>query len=1034
MIRFFAGHPTAANLLMGVLLLVGLFVLPSMKRETMPTVEQYEVQVSVAYPGASALEIEDSICQLLEEATDGITFTSERRCDARDNVGTMVLEMLEAGNMPQFVDDVKTAVDSIDEFPEESEDPVVEELGRVTGVVNIAVLADLPLPQLNAIAEDYKQRLLRLPEVSIVRISGFSDHQLKIEVSEQSLRQYGLSVTEMANIIGQQSLEMPAGTVEGNKRDYQLRVTEARRTVDELTDLVVLRGDGGTEVRLGQIATVHDGFELEENKVEFDGRRAAILEINKNKIDDSLRVLDSITAFVDAENQRLPEGIELVLTQDQTSIVRDRLMLMVTNAWQGLILVAATLYLFFSGRYTLWVTMGLPVSFLGSFALITAMGVSINMISLVGLLIAIGILMDDAIVISESIASCSRSGMKPLEAVVEGTKRVTRGVLSSFFTTVMVFGGLMFIEGDMGQVLKVMPMVLIAVLLVSLVEAFLILPSHLLHSLHHQSSTPLWKQRFEVRFERWREAVGQLADTCIRYRYSVVGGVLALFLVSAALLPSGVVKFRGFPDLDGDILQARIIMPQGTPLAEMERVVQRQVRGLEEAAALLSEGESEPLIRHVKIAYGVNADAFENGPHIATLSVDLLSAEDRNTAIDELRDTWRDTVGSVPGAIAILYKEPTLGPAGRAISFRLKGDELTTLMSASEQLKRWLNGYEGVIDVLDDLRPGKPQFKVRMREGAFATGIDVRTVANQLRAAYQGVDVDEIQFDGEGYEVQVRLDEASRSSLAVFDNITIVHPQTGQAVPLISIATIESTREYARVQRIDGRRTVSVFGDVLGQQANASEIVADIKQRLLPQLKESYPGIDVTVEGETKNSAVTGKSIARALLIGAIAIYLLLSLQFRSYVEPLIVMVAIPLAFIGVIWGHLIMGLEMSMPSMMGLVSLAGIVVNDSILLVEFVKLRVREGMSVHDAASQASRDRFRAIFLTSLTTVAGLLPLLFETSLQAQILVPLVTSIIFGISVSTLLILFLLPALYGILEDFGLAQAGQEAPATATA
>lgn len=1020
MIRFFVSHPTAANLLMAALLISGLVVLPTMQRETMPEIEKFEVQVLVAYPGASASEVEDSICLPLEDATDGISFTDERRCEAQDNRGLMVLKMLEAGDMGQFVDDVKAAVDGIDDLPAQSEIPVVEELGRTSPVVSVAISADLPLPQLNQLAEQYKQQLLQLDDIPVVRISGFSDHQLKIEISDHSLRQYGISVSELAGIIDQQAIDMPVGNVETPERDYQVRFTEERRTVEELAELVVIRGERGAEVRLGDIARIRDGFEVAEEKIEFDGRRAALLEISKNDIDDSLRVLEVVQDFVERENRRLPAGMELVLTQDQASIVSDRLQMLVTNAWQGLILVAATLYLFFSARYTFWVVMGLPVSFLGSFVLISAMGVTLNMISLVGLLIAIGILMDDAIVISESIASEYRSGRSALDAAVIGCKRVARGVISSFATTVMVFGGLLFLEGDMGQVLKVMPMVLIAVLLVSLLEAFLLLPAHLHHALAKNETVPLWKQRFSERFEGWREGVGSLAERAVRYRYGFVGAVLALFLLSVSLLPAGIVKFRGFPDMDGDILQARILMPQGTSLAATEQLVELQLQNLDRVAEVLSEQEESPLVRHVSVNYGVNADAFERGPHVATISVDLLPAERRKTTIDELRNAWRESVGDVPGAIAILYKEPALGPAGRPIFFRLAGNEFTELAAASQALQTWLRGYEGVIDVVDDLRPGKPQLKVRLREGAFASGLDASTVAMQLRAAYQGIEIDEVQFGGETYEIQLRMDKTSRGLLSRFDEFAIVHPQTKQAVPLIAIADIESARDYARIQRVDGLRTVSVYGDVLSQFANSGEVIADTEANFLPSLRESYPGLRISIEGETKNSKITGQSIGQALLLGAIAIYLLLSLQFRSYVEPVIVMLAIPLAFIGVIWGHLLMGLELSMPSMMGMVSLAGIVVNDSILLVEFVKLRAREGMSIHDAASQASRDRFRAIFLTSLTTVAGLLPLLFETSLQAQILVPLVTSIAFGISVSTLLILFVLPALYGILEDFG--------------
>ncbi|WP_413665525.1 efflux RND transporter permease subunit [Microbulbifer sp. CNSA002] len=1027
MIRFFAIHPTAANLLMVGLMLAGFFVLPTMKRETMPEIDKFEVQVSVFYPGAATAEVEDSICLPLEEATDGIPFIDERRCEAADNLGVMKLKMQEAGDMGQFLADIESAVDAIDSLPAESERPVIEELGRTQPVVSVALSADLPLIQLNQLAEHYRRELLRHPLVPIVKISGFSDHQLQVEISDYNLRQYGLSVADLAAIIDKQAIDMPAGKVTAPDREYQVRFTEKRRTAAELEELIVVKGMDGAEVRLGDIATIHDSFEKEEDKITFDGQRAALLVVQKNSVDDSLRVLEAVREFVQAENAHLPEEMRLILTQDSASIVADRLRMIITNAWQGLILVALTLYLFFSGRYVFWVVMGLPVSFLGAFAVITALGISINMISLVGLLIAIGILMDDAIVLSESVATEYRDGRTPLQAVVIGTKRVARGVISSFFTTVIVFSGLAFIKGDMGQVLKVLPIVLISVLVVSLIEAFLILPAHLHHALSYKENPSAWKVAFAQRFELWREYVGRVADKAMEYRYAFVGGVVGLFFVTVSLLPAGLVKFQGFPTLEGDLLQARILMPQGTSLVEMEKLVAYQKKALYLAAGNLSGKEVAPLIEHISVTYGVNGDAFESGAHVATINVDLLAAEVRHTSISELRRAWSKAAGDIPGAIAILYKEPSPGPAGRAIYLRLAGLDIDQLKGISIRLQNWLRSYEGVVNVLDDLRPGKPQLTVQMREGVYASGIDASVVATQLRAAYQGTEIDEVQYQGETYEIRVRMDEPSRSALSRFDELVIIHPETRQRVPLMAIADIEMHRDYARIQRINGERVVTVFADVFTERANASEILLDTQQNFFAPLEQEFPDLRVTMKGEIENSLITGLSMGKALLIGAIGIYLLLSLQFRSYTEPVIVMMAIPLALIGVVWGHIIMGQNITMPSMMGFVSLTGIVVNDSILLVEFVKLRVRKGMDFHTAASQASRDRFRAIFLTSLTTVAGLLPLMFETSLQAQILIPLVTSIVFGISSSTVLILLVLPALYGILKDFGLTERIQE-------
>jgi len=1022
MIGFFAGHKTAANILMLALIAIGFAAIPSLKMETFPEVKKYEVRVSVAYPGAAPSDVEEGICVPLERATDGISFLDEKRCEAKDNFGVMTLKMLEEGTMVQFIEDVKSAVDGVDNFPTEIEEPVVKELGRIDPVVDVAISGDLPRPALKELAEDLRRRAQRDVGIPLVEIKGFSDRQLRVELSMHMLEQYGLSILEVADRIKRQGVDLPAGIIEAEAQEIQLRFTDLRRTVDQLGALVMVSGVAGGEVLLRDIATITDTFEKEEDKVTFNGRPAAILAISKNKSDDSLKVLAAVKEFVKRERARLPAAITLSLTGDRASIVQERIDLLSSNGFMGIVLVALALFLFFSLRYTFWVAMGLPVSFLASFALISAMGMSINMISMVALLVAIGILMDDAIVIAENIASERHKGKSPIKAVIDGTKKVTRGVLSSFATTVMIFASLLLMKGDLGQIMRVLPIVLISVLTVSLIEAFLILPRHLLHALEKGADKN--KFAFQLKFDAWFEGVRQkmfgVAIKVVRRRYAFVGGIVALFMVSVSMLVGGVLKFQSFPDLDGDIVEARILMVPGTALGQLEGVVQRALGALEQSNEFLSQDEDGELVKNVRVIYNQHIDAFEVGPHLATIVVDLLSAETRNGTIAELTNDWRARVGKLPGVLSVQYRQPQIGPAGRAIHIRLQGEDLKQLSLASNDLKAWLHGYDGVVDILDDLRPGRPLMQMKLKEGAYALGIDAQTIAGQVRAGFQGVIAKEIQRGDETYEIRVSLDKKSRSSLGDFDKFSVVHPKTGAAIPLTSLASIDEERSYSRIHRINNIRTVSVFADVDSERINAAEVVKDIRKKLLPKFAMQYPSISVALEGEAKNNAVTMGSLQRGFMLGLFGVFLLLSFQFRSYLEPIVVMVAIPLAFIGVIWGHLIMGINLTMPSMVGAVSLAGIVVNDSILLVEFTKARVREGMLLHDAAAAASRDRFRAIFLTSFTTVAGMLPLLLETSMQAQVLIPIVVSIAFGISMSTVLVLLFLPALYSIFEDFG--------------
>ena len=1029
MIRYFAKHPTAANLLMVLLMALGVAALPSLKRETFPDFSADAVQATIPYPGATAEEVEEAICQRIEDAVDGLTDLKEVRCESREGVATATIEMVKGGSMDRFLTNVKTEIDAIDSFPEIAEDPVIEQINLTDQVISIAITGPMSEPDLKEYAEQVKDRLTRLSEVSQVDVQGFSERQIRIALDALALRQYGLSVADIAAVVERQSIDLPSGTVETNERDVLVRFADRRQSPLGFSDLVVLGGDTGAELRLGQIATITDRFEADEDRVLFNGQRAAILEVTKTKQQDTLTVMQAVEAFVADEQARAPPAVSFTLTRDTASIVEDRLTMLTDNGIVGLVLVFLALWLFFSIRFSFWVAMGLPVSFLGTFFAMTLIGMSINMLTMVALLIAIGLLMDDAIVIAENIATNVSEGKPPLAAAVDGTSQVAIGVASSFMTSVCVFTPLAFLEGDIGQVLRVVPVVLIATLSVSLIEAFLILPHHMLHALTHEGHRSRFRDWFDTRFARVRETVlGPVVDTAVRWRYLTVGLVLMAFLVSVSMMAGGVLKFRAFPDLDGDVIEARLLLPQGTPLTQTEQAVEQLTEALSrvDAAFAPRQPDGRPLVRNVLIQYGRNADAFESGAHLATVTADLLQAEIRDARVDDVLNLWRDETGTVPDAVALSFKEPQIGPAGLPIEIRLQGDDLEALKASSLELQAWLARYAGVQDLQDDLRPGKPEMQLHLREGALAMGLDASTIASQLRAAYQGQTATEIQVGSESFEIDVQLSEGGQDSLADLDYFSVTLPDGSQA-PLPTVAIIETGRGYARIQRIEGRRTVTIRGEVDSLVANVNEIIADTAAQFLPELQARYPTVSIALEGQAAEQDETGGSMLRGFMMGLLGIFLLLSFQFRSYVEPVIVMIAIPMALIGVIWGHLIMGLDLSMPSMMGMASLSGIVVNDSILLVTFVKRNAARGLALVDAARQASRDRFRPVLLTSVTTIAGLLPLLFERSLQAQVLVPLVTSIAFGLMASTVLILIVVPSAYAVLHDFGLSTVARD-------
>jgi len=1017
MIRFFAEHSTAANLLMIFFLVLGAVTLPTLQRETFPDFSADKVQITVVYPGATAEDVEDAICRRIEDAVDGVSYVREVNSEAKEGVGSVTVEMQPGGDMASFMMDIKTVVDSIADFPDKVEAPVVTELNRTDGVVSIAVTGPMDVTDLKNYCEDLKDRLKYLAGVSLVTVNGFSERQIRIEIPAAILMQYGISLDDIATIISRQSVNLPAGSIETKDQEILLRFTDERKTPMAFEDLVVYASENGAEIYLGDIARIRDQFELAEDKFMFNGQRGGLLAISKTKVEDTLTVYDKVAEFVKYEQEIAPAGVQLTMTKDTSSIIK--------NGLQGLLLVFLTLWLFFNLRLSFWVTAGLPVSFFGTFFFMSLIGYSVNMITMVGLLIALGLLMDDAIVLSENVASHLSRGKSALSAVIEGVGEVKNGVFASFITTICVFGPLAFLEGNMGKVLKVMPVVLIVVLVVSLIEAFLILPNHLAHSLAHYD--PGKKRQFRHRFDgvidSLRENVlGPVVDLAVRWRYLTVGISVATIIISVGMFAAGYLKYKAFPDIDGDVVVAHVLLPQGTPLERTEELVSRLTEAIDDVNSEFAPRQpgGQDLVKNVSTQFNVNTEASESGAHVATVSVDLLSAEIRNARIDDVINRWRQLTGELPDVISLKFGEYSLGPAGRTIDIRLSGKDLQQLKAASLELQDWLAQFEGVFDLSDDLRPGKLEINARMREGAKGLGLDAESLASQLRSAFYGRTASEIQVGRESYEIDVRMRDEDRNSLADLRYFHVTLPD-GKQAPLEAVAELTDNRGYGRIATVDGMRTVTVQGDVDPRITNTSQIIKAFHRSFMPEFQKKYPRIFISVEGETKESAETGLSMARGFLIGLVGIFILLSFQFRSYIEPVVVMVAIPLALIGVIWGHIFMGLNLSMPGLLGAASLAGIVVNDSILLVEFIKLHVGKGVSVAEAACRASRERFRAVLLTSLTTIAGLLPLLSEKSPQAQVLIPLAVSIVFGMMASTVLVLIVVPSFYSILDDLGL-------------
>lgn len=1036
MIRFFAGHPTIANLLMILFLAAGLFVGPSLLRETFPRATQNQVEVSVPYPGARPEDVESAICERIENALDAVTGIERQSCESLEGLARALVRMREGEEFQGFVADITSEIEAISDLPDRAEAPRIRPLGQTDFVVSVAVTGPESRVVLKDYAEDLRGRMLRWGGIPKVDIKGFSTRELRIGLNPAALQQFGVSVSDVARAVQAGSLDLPAGSIETTDETLLIRVAEERRDGSDLAALIVRSSAAGGQVRLGEIAEISEGFALDDDRILFDGRLAAVLDISKTRAEDSLRIIDALKAFLAAERQQAPPGVTLEITADAASVVRERLELVVVNGLQGLGLVFLVLWLFFGFRFSFWVAMGLPVSFMGGVALMGLVGYSLNLMTTLALLIVIGLLMDDAIVIAENIARLREKGRSAFDAAVEGATQVFPNILASFSTTAMIFGSLAFLAGDLGAVLKVVPVVMLFVLVISLIEAFLILPHHLVHSLEKTAGDSRLRAGVEAAMDWTRERlVGPLVDLTVRWRYATTGLALTLLLISVGMLAGGYLKFTAFPELDGDTVVARVLLPQGTPLSRTEDIVAQLEAGLDRVNGDLSpeQPDGAALIQHVSVFYGVNRDAFETGAHVATVSVDLLPSTLRTSRPDAVMQAWREAVGPLPDVLSLKYSEATIGPAGIAIDLRLKGDDLAALKAASLELQDWIWRYQGVTSVLDDLRPGKREMRVTLTEAAGPMGVTAALIADQLRAAYFGTTVSEMQINGQLLEVTALFAAEDRANLGQFDDFTITRAD-GSFVPLSVVAEVDLGQGYSRINRENGVRVVAVQGTIDTRTANANAIVSDTLARFVPDLLARHPGVAIGVEGQNAEAGKTQQSMVTGFLIGLLGVFLLLSFQFRSYVEPLVVMLIIPLSLTGSIFGHMAMGLDFSMPSMLGYVALAGVVVNNSILLVDFVKNEHGASRTVAEAASKAARARFRAIFLTTLTTVVGLLPILTETSLQAQILIPLVASLTFGLLAASLIVLFVLPAIYAILDDLGLSTLARERRAAVAA
>ncbi len=1016
MINYFVRHPVAANLLMAIMIALGIAVISGIERETFPEFAADSVRITVPYPGASAPDVDEEICAPIEDALSGVTGLEELSCLSVEGSAIATADLAEGGDLIQFFNDVSSAVSGIADFPSDAEAATVEIANQTDLVALIAISGISSKEGLVAYADVLSDRLLALPGVASADVSGITDREFQVSFDQQALRRYGLSSRDVVDAIEARSFQQPLGNVSLASGDLVLRYAGATRTFAGLEDLVVIESADGAVVRLSDLATVALVDRDQNAQSYIDGTQTAIISISKNADDDTILVFESVNAVLEAERAAYPAPFDIAVLNNLSELVEERINLILENIIMGLVLVFGAMWLFFSLREALWISAALPVSFLGGLFVMSLLGITINMITLIALLMAVGLIMDDSIVIAENIDKW-RKKADPLTAAAKGTMEVLPGVISSFITTACVFGPLMFISGELGQILKFIPMVLLITLSLSLIEGFLILPHHLSHA--GGSDGAGVKPRPAERALEWikQRIVMPAAAACVKLRYLTLGSVVAILILCIGLIASGTVKVIGFPASEGDTLLARISLTSGISRGRTVATVDQLVAGLAQVDAALSPGTEggAPLVERVLVQFAVNANVNDNGAHTATITVDLLESAKRNVPADDVLAAWREAAGPLPDVTQISFSQSEQGPGGLDIDVELLARNLSDLEAAAEQLTAALLARDDVTEAYQDFIGGRAEAQIALNDFGQSTGLTPQTLSNQLRTAFQGSETDSFRQGASTRTVRVQLAD-SVANLTELERFPIFLPN-GEQTTLLTVADLTLTQSYPTITRKDGLAVARVQGQIDRGVTTSTAISDVVLSEIAPAMENTFPDVQIKIGGATEEQAESQQSMVSALGLGLIGVYMVLAFQFRSYSLPIVVMISIPFALIGAILGHWSLGMDFSMPSLIGFASLAGIVVNNAILFVTFFQSHLDD--TDYEAASlNAVRDRFRPILLSSMTTFVGLLPIIFDSSPQVQTLVPLVVSVAFGLLASMVLVVLVFPSILSIYFD----------------
>ncbi len=1029
-IKWMAHNHVAANLLMLLFIVGGLVMGFSAKQEVFPEIDLEKVQISVTYPGAGPDEVEEGIILPLEEAISGIDGLKELNARASEGVGVVTAVLQGGADDDQFLQDIKSEVDRIITFPLDAEEPVINKMIRRREVTSLVVYGNVPERTLREQAEALRDELLDKKEITQAELFGVRPYEISVEISEENLRRYNLTIDEVANRIKAASLDLPGGSLKAKGGEILLRTKERRYTGHEYGNITIMAAPDGGAVYLRDIADIKDYFAETDQFARFNGQPAAMVRIYRVGDQKPTEISDFVHNFAKEKQASLPDSLSLEVWNDTSELLDSRMNLLLKNAGLGLILVFLTLSLFLQVRLALWVVLGIPISFFGALLFMPALDVSINMISLFAFIMALGIVVDDAIVIGENIFEHRQKNKSHLQAAIDGAKEVAIPVTFSILTSVAAFVPLLSVSGSMGKFIRVIPIVVISILLVSLVESLFVLPAHLSFGNSEPKKKTGWLAKIRRSFVVFLDGLikgpyRRLLKLHLEYRYAALAIALAIMLVSVGLLRGGIIKFRFMPEVEGDKITAKLTMPLGTPVEETARISDLMVQKAQQVVADYDRerGADESSLRQIFSLVGgtmslggPHAGKGGTGAHLSSVSIILKPSEIRNYPASDITKLWRQEVGDIPGIESLTFSS-NLMRLGANIDVALAHDDFSVLVESSARLKESLSRYPGVSDIADTYPLGKKELKLRLKPAARAMGITESELGRQIRGAFYGAEALRLQRGRNEVKVMVRFPQTERRHLLDFTSMRIRTPDGG-ALPLDQAAFIEPGRGFSEINRTDRKRVINVSAAVDNTTANAEEILANLTDTTIQDLMNDYPGLSFNLEGEAKERRDSLSSMGRGFLLALLVMYALLAIPFKSYSQPFLIMAAIPFGAAGALAGHLIMGYNLSILSLFGIVALSGVVVNDSLLLIDQTNRNRKAGMDPFQAMLAGGTRRFRPILLTSLTTFFGLTPMILETSVQAKFLIPMAISLGFGIMFATGITLLLIPTFYLILED----------------